>query len=263
MALPFPISPSQTDAKSPIDQALMDAIRNDLDYLDSQIGAGGGGGGATTFRVNGPLQALKPLLPLGYGKKMDGALVPQATVFSRARLSILRGGSSGALEVDVLRHIAVNHPITQITAQYQGATQSIGRLGSALNTQSVSGATPDISTQLINFAKASVNIRSIINIGGDRWLYTFTGSTLLDADYEIGDYIQFASATNAANNGEFQILQVNYDGLPSVVISNPSGVEQVSPVAGRCKCGIFSGRASDFFGAYGARKQWYPYNRTY
>lgn len=239
MALPFPISNTQTDAKSPIDQQLMDAIRLDLDYLDNQIG-GSGGGGATHFRVNGPIWQLKPLLSLGYGKKMDGAIVTAATTFSRCRLSILKGGTSGALEVDVLRHIAVNHPITKITAQYQGATQAVGRLGSPLNTQSVTIATPVINTQQITYYKAAVNVRSIVKIAGtNKWLYTFTGSTPLDSDYQIGDYIIFSGCTAGANNGEFQIVQVNYDGLPSVVVTNASGVEQVSP-AGQGQLGAYS-----------------------
>jgi len=226
MALPFPISSTQTDAKSPIDQQLMDAIRLDLDYLDTQIG--GGGGSASTFRANGPLYPLRNRLAYGAGNKIDGALVLAATTFTRCRLSLLKGGSGGTLEVDVKRHIAVNHPITRITAQNQSSTQSIGRLGTALNTQSVSAATPTISTQLITKVKPALNIRSIINIGGNNWLYTFTGTSLLDADYMIGDSMLFAGASNANNNGEKVITQVNYDGLPSVVVSNATGVEQVT-----------------------------------
>jgi hypothetical protein len=225
MALPYPIAPSQTDAKSPIDQQLMDAIRLDLNYLNTQIGSGGGGG-ATHFRVNGPLYPIRGRLSNGSGKKIDGAIVVAATTFSRARLSILKGGTSGSLEVDVLRNINVNHPITKIEAKYQGATQSIGRLGTALNTQSVSVATPNISTQVITKVKPALNIRSIVNIGNTSWLYTFTGSTPLDADYQIGDSMLFAGATDANNNGEKVITQVNYDGLPSVVVVNATGVEQ-------------------------------------
>lgn len=227
MALPFPISSTQTDAKSPIDQQLMDAIRLDLNYLDSQIG-GGGGGGASTFRANGPLYPLRNRLAYGAGTKVDGALVLAATTFTRCRMSLLKGGTSGTLEVDVRRHIAVNHAVTRITAQNQSSTQSIGRLGTALNTQSVGVATPTISTQQITLVKSALNIRSIMNIGGNNWLYTFTGTTLLDADYQIGDSMLFAGATNANNNGEKVITQVNYDGLPSVVVSSATGVEQVT-----------------------------------
>jgi hypothetical protein len=231
MALPFPIAPSQTDAKSPIDQQLMDAIREDLEYLDTQIGAGGGGGGGgtTDFRVNGSLAPIKSLLPTGAGKNLDGALVASATTFSRARMSIVKGGTSGDLEIDVLRHINVNHPITKIEAQFRGATQSIGRLGSALATQSVTIATPNIATQSISKVKPSLSIRSIVNIGGQNWLVTFTGTGLLDSDYQIGDSILIAGATNALNNGERFITQVNLDGLPSVVLVNGNGVEQLAP----------------------------------
>ena len=35
MALPFPIAASQTDAKSPIDQQLMDALRLNQEFLDN------------------------------------------------------------------------------------------------------------------------------------------------------------------------------------------------------------------------------------
>ena len=41
MALPYPIAPSQTDARSPVDDNLMDSIRLDLDYLDAVATQGG------------------------------------------------------------------------------------------------------------------------------------------------------------------------------------------------------------------------------
>ena len=45
MALPFPFSAGQTDAESPIDQDLMNEnFQQNIEYLDTQIGAGGGGG---------------------------------------------------------------------------------------------------------------------------------------------------------------------------------------------------------------------------
>lgn len=227
MALPFPISPAQTDAKSPIDQQLMDAIRLNQEYLDAQIG-GGSSGGVLNFRVNGFLTRIKSLLDLGAGKKVDGGIISNAVTFTSAKLYLEKGGTSGALEVDVLRHKEVQHAIEKIEAQYSGATQAIGRLGSALNTQAVSIATPVINTQLITKPKAAVNVETIADLGNNRFLYTFSGTTILDADYEIGDFITFAGCTNAANNGEFEILQTNYEGLPSVVISNASGVEQTA-----------------------------------
>ena len=229
MSLPFPIASTQTDAKSPIDQQLMDAIRLDLDYLNTQVSLpSGGSGGITTFRVNGPIYHLRDRLINGAGKKLDGAIVMNASTFTAAKLSLLKGGTLGDLEVDVKRNLIIDHPVVQVTAQYSGATQSIGKLGSPLSTQSVTTATPDISTQQITNVKPSLNIRSIINIGGNNWLYTFTGGTLLDSDYEIGDSILFAGATSTNNNGEKTITQVNFDGLPSVVVVNATGVEQTT-----------------------------------
>ena len=40
MPLPYPISASQTDAQSPVDDNLMDSIRLDLDYLSSLFSGG-------------------------------------------------------------------------------------------------------------------------------------------------------------------------------------------------------------------------------
>jgi hypothetical protein len=177
MPLPYPIAPSQTDAKSPIDQQLMDALRLNQEYLDTQIG-GGGGAGLFTFRAAGLLINLAPQLVLGAGKKIDGALVIESTTLSRARLFLEKGGTGGALEVDVHRNVKLEHPIVEITAQYQQTTQNIGRVGSAINTQSIDLATPTISTQQITKPKAQNNIKSIINIGGNLWLYTFTGTTV-------------------------------------------------------------------------------------
>jgi len=226
MSLPFPIAATQTDAKSPIDQQLMDALRLNQEFLDSQIG-GASAGGILNFRVNGRLSRIKALLALGGGQNLDGGIISNAVSFSAAKLYLEKGGTSGTLEVDVLRHKELQHAIEKVTSQFSGVTQAVGRLGSSLNTQAVSQATPQIATQLITKPKSSASVFSIADIGNNDFLYTFTGIAQLDADYEIGDSIQFSGCTNAANDGEFIIKQVNYDGLPSIVINNASGVEQV------------------------------------
>ena len=227
MALPFPISATQTDAKSPLDQQLMDAIRLNQEYLDSQVG-GGSAGGILNFRVNGFLYKIRETLNLGAGKALDGGIISNAVTFTGAKLYLEQGGTSGSLEVDVYRNKGVQHAIENVISQYSGATQAIGRLGSSLNTQAVSIATPIVSTQLITKPKASASIESICVLENNEVLYTFSGTTLLDADYEQGDSITFSGATNAANDGEFTILAVNYDGLPSILISNASGVDQTA-----------------------------------
>jgi len=52
MALPYPIAASQTDAKSPVDDNLMDSIRLDLGYLDGLIS---GGNYNMSFGIDGQL----------------------------------------------------------------------------------------------------------------------------------------------------------------------------------------------------------------
>jgi hypothetical protein len=229
MPLPYPIAPSQTDAKSPIDQQLMDALRLNQEYLETQVGAGSAGG-VLNFRVNGTLARVRESLHVGTGKALDGGIISNATTFSGAKLYLERGGTSGKLEVDVYRNRNLQHAIETISAQYSGATQSIGRLGSPLNTQAVSIATPIIDTQQITKPKAALDIESICVLEDDDVLYTFSGTTPLDADYQIGDNVLFSSCANANNNGEKVIKAVNYDGLPSILVSNALGVDQTTAV---------------------------------
>lgn len=236
MALPFPIAATQTDAKSPIDQQLMDALRLNQEYLESQLG-GASAGGIINFKVNGFLTRIKALLNQGAGKHLDGGIIANAVTFTNAKLYLEKTGDSGALEVDVLRHKEVQHPINSITAQYKANVQSVGRLGVALSTQAITKATPDILTQEITKPKTARDISSIVSIGDDQWLITFTGS-LLDGDYIVGDSINISGASAGANNGNFEIKKVNFDGLPSVVVSNPSGVEQLG-VGGTGQLNLF------------------------
>lgn len=226
MPLPFPIAPEQTDAKSPIDQQLMDAIRLNQEFLDSQIGGGGSGGAAPKFKVNGRLNRIKALLAQGGGKRKDGAFLTTAVTFTKAALYLEKSGDSGALEVDVFRHKEVQHPIESIAPILSETIQSVGRLGVTLNTQAISRETPAISTQQINRAKAARNIQSIAALSNDQMLITFDGTVVLDADYKIGEQIIVSGADNGANNGSFTINARNIDGLPSLLVTNASAVDQ-------------------------------------
>ena len=226
MALPYPIAPTQTDAKSPIDQQLMDALRLNQEYIDSQLGAGSAGG-IINFRVNGYLNRIKALLTQGAGKHIDGGIISNAVTFTQAKLYLENIGDSGALEVDVLRHKEVQHGIVSIDPAYSGAIQAIGRLGSPQNTQAISLATPTINTQSIARAKSTLNIISVSKIGSQT-LYVFSGGGLLDEDYQIGKSIDISGCTNGANNGSFTITSVNYDGLASVMTNNAGGVTEVT-----------------------------------
>ena len=60
MALDPLINPNQTDAKSPIDQLLMDSIRENLENFDTRITLSAGAD--FSFRVNGNLNLLNMLI---------------------------------------------------------------------------------------------------------------------------------------------------------------------------------------------------------
>lgn len=227
MTLPFPINANQTDAKSPIDQQLMDALRLNQEYIDGQLGAGSAGG-IIGFRVNGYLNRIKALLSQGAGKNLDGGILSEAVTFAKASLYLEKVGTSGALEVDVLRHKEVQQPIIDISSQYDGVIQSIGRLGSPLATQGITLATPIISTQSIARVKPTLNVESIVQVGTTHFLYTFTGPVLLDDDYKLGDNITFSGASIGSNNGSKVIAGINYDGLPSILVDNVSGAPEGS-----------------------------------
>jgi hypothetical protein len=219
MALPVIIAPSQVDAKSPVDDDLMDGIRVDLNFLDAQISSGNVAFG---YNVNGPLSVIK-----NYFKGIDTALTFKEFTPTTARATIKKSGLSGSLKFDVRRMTTPKTPIIGIDHQFEGSTTSIAKVGSAINTQSIARSTAQITTQSITHVKSTVNIQSIVNVGGNLWRYNF-GGTLLDADYAIGRSVTFASATAGGNNGTFVIVEVNASGYSSVVVSNASGVAQTT-----------------------------------
>ena len=230
MTLPFPISPSQTDAKSPVDDNLMDSVREDLDYLDDAIVSSGNPN--HVWNINGPMSNLYG----GIGKRLDMQFLYNAFQFSKCRMA-QRIGGSGTTEIDIRYHTRPNTPITEIRALYNATTTGVSRVAPALATQSISKATPQISTQSITRAKSALNVTSIINVGTNLWRYNLSAAP--DSDYRVGYSVVFASCTSAGNNGTFVIQEVNQDGHPSVVISNASGVAQTS-AAGNMELQLFS-----------------------
>ena len=219
MALPFPISASQTDAQSPVDDNLMDSIRQDLDYLDSLLS---GGNYNMSFGLDGQLIGA-----FGFKRAID--VVPLYKEFTpvTCRFGLRKSGISGTLQIDIRRHNVCEIPITGIDHQYNQATQSITNIAPALATQAISLVTPQISTQTITFAKAAPTVNSIILLGNNRVRYNLSATP--DSDWAIGDSVTFAGCTTAANNGTFTILEVNQSGFASVVISNATGVAQTTP----------------------------------
>jgi len=222
MTLPVTIIPSQTDAKSPVDDDLMDGIRQDLNDLDARFLS------VKTFdyefKVNGPLYFLTP--SYGIYKRLDGAMVAAAQTFSRARLYAEIPGTSGTLTADVRKYRRTQTPITSIAKQYSQAINSIAQIAPAIATQSISRATSQISTQSITRWKPAINISSIILLGSN--LVRYNLASAVDSDWKVGDSITVASATTGANNGNFTIARINDDDANNIVLTNASGVAQTS-----------------------------------
>lgn len=218
MPLPYPISPSQTDCQSPVDDNLMDSIRLNLDYLDTLFS---GSDYALSFGLDGELIGAA-----GFYRAVDQVPLFKEFEPNTCRIGLRKSGMTGQFKIDIRKAVECKIPIIGIDHQWSEATQSISQAGSSLNTQSISLATPAIATQSITFAKSTLAVQSIINVGGNSWRYNF--STTPDADYDIGDSILFASCTAGANNGTFTITEVNQSGGSNVVVTNASGVAQTS-----------------------------------
>jgi hypothetical protein len=218
MALPFPISPSQTDAKSPVDEQLMDDIRLNLDYLETQSSLSKSFD--YQFKLNGRLDAL----PLAKRKRIDGVLISQAATFLSAKLYLEKPGTSGTLEADVRKISVPNTPISGVSRIFSSSINTIARAGSALSTQSITRATAQIATQSVSQWKSSISISSIVFLGGGFMRYNL--ATAPDSDWKPGDSITISSATSGVNNGTFLIARVNDDAYPSIVVVNSSGVNQ-------------------------------------
>lgn len=221
MALPYPIASSQTDAKSPVDDALMDSIRQDLDYLETNLAVSGAFD--YQFKVNGYLSAI----PAARYNRLDGALVSKDQTFQNCQIYLEEPGLGGTLSVDVRRYTKPNVLITALTRQFTSAINSIARTGSGISTQSISRATAQVNTQTITKFKSDLSTSSIVLVGPTSFNYVrYNFTAAVDSDWAVGDSVAFASHTNAANDGTFVIVQKNVDGGNNVVVVNASGVAQ-------------------------------------
>ena len=219
MPLPFPIAASQTDAKSPVDDTLMDAIRLNLDYLETQVS---GGAAIFNFNVNGQLSLLN-----GFNKPIDTAVNFSIFTPTFSRAVIKKSGTSGQLRYDIRTVSTPKTPIVGIDHQFDGLTQSIANIAPGLLTQSIQRSTAQIATQSITLAKPTLNIQSIISLGNNRWRYNLNVAP--DSDWVAGDIIRITGATAGGNNGSFTLDWINDSGFPSIVITNASGVAQLTP----------------------------------
>lgn len=221
MSLPYPLSPAQTDAKSPVDDNLMDSMRLNLEYLDTI--ATQGGVPVYVWNVNGKLNYLSGRI----AKRVDMQFLHVQQTFNRVRIAQEMSGNSGVTEIDIRYHSSPKTPIIGIDNQFSDSTTSIAQLGAAISTQAITAATAPVATQSISRAKASRSIQSIINVGASLWRYNL--NTAPDSDYKVGDSVLIAGATTPANNGTFTIVEVNQSGGNNIVISNGAGAAQTLP----------------------------------
>lgn len=218
--LPYPIAPSQTDCKSPIDDVLMDSIRLNLDYLDGAIS--GSTAKYIQWKINGKLRPL-----VSFKGAIDSGAVGESFTPQGCKASIKHSGTSGKIIFDVMKNRKVSIPITGINAKSLFDTQSIARINIPASTQSISLSTATINTQSITYAKAALNIQSIIHVSGNLWRLNLDVAP--DADYLVDDYIVVAGTSDANNQGTFQIAEVNQSDFPSLVIINANGVQETTP----------------------------------
>jgi hypothetical protein len=223
--LPYPISASQVDARSPVDDALMGAIRDNLDYLYDN--AQSQQAYDYQFKVNGNLN----LISSSRYYRLDGALITRDQTFSQCFAYLEDADLGGTFSVDLRTINKVNIAIASLKHQFTSAINSIARTGSGLSTQSISRATAQLSTQSITLWKSTINVSSIVYIGRDTsagllWRYNLASAP--DSDWIVGDSVTFASSTNPANDVTATIVRIGEDGGNNVVVRNDSGVAQTS-----------------------------------
>lgn len=227
------INPNQTDAKSPVDDLLMDTIREDLDYLLAAIAASNAQ--PFDFRVDGNLMELAysqhsaqtkrrnsnfPWGGLSIAHRLDGTLISRTQTLTASKLYLERGASGGSLVCDLRKYKQVDHGIQRIDPKFTDAMSgTCFRLLTGVATQSVARATPVINTQSISLWKPTLNVQSIYRIyPGDRQAYRQINlDSAPDSDWKIGDRITLSGTTT--EDGTYQIVEVNRDGGFNVVIA--------------------------------------------
>src|SRR3982751_5658510 len=123
---------AEVDAKSPMDDLLWGKVQADLDDLNSRVIAAGAA--PFQYEVQGKLIRLT-----NYKRSIAMGVVNKEFTPTACRYLLKKSGSS-ALGFDLRYHTSPRTAITAISHQYNAATSSISRRGSALSTQSISRA---------------------------------------------------------------------------------------------------------------------------
>lgn len=214
---------SAVDARSPLDEFLMQLIKDNLDDHESRIVSN------SSFDYQFKLNGYIGQIGSSRKKRVDGGLISKSSSLTACRILLEDGGTGGDLEIDVRRYLKPNVEISAIAALYKDSIQSIARAGSSLNTQSIARATAQISTQSVSRYKTALNITSIVAMGRDPtsgsllWKINLNGAP--DADY-TGRTVILASTSGGTNDGNFTAVRVKDDGGNNIVIANESGAAQ-------------------------------------
>ena len=218
-----PITNSEVDAKSPIDDNLMGKIQNNFADHESRLQLLKAF--ALGWNINGDISQLWPYK--SKYKRLDGVRLVQPQTFTQATMLLERAELCfGTLEIDIRKYRALSHTIISTASIYSQNIQSIARAGSSLSTQSIARASATIATQSITVWKAALSVASVVVLPNGYARINFTSA--IDNDWKAGDAVLFASLSNAANNGTFLINRVMEDGGDNIVIANSSAVAQTS-----------------------------------
>ena len=222
-----------------------------LQNLPSQIAQGV----IREFFVSGELDVLRSMLPQGAGNAISSIVLSDAFTPVRARVALGEEGISGTLEVDVTAQTDVGHEIVSIQSQYTSdvsATAKFPNLTGTGITRSVGDASfISVAYSLTAFTITRIAVVEPGNATGERTIGTvttvnrmfvkFNRTTAMPDEYTAGDYVIIGGTSAAANNGTFQILEVDYLGVNgSLLLANPNCEDALAGGSGNLQLFTFN-----------------------
>lgn len=249
MTLPVIISPSQVQRKAPVDDVLMDGVRQDLNYLDNAIA--GANTEFTRFSWNGFYNDLfgfaDPyfLIPKMHGKMLGGPFIAKAQVLAFHDCFLDGEGQRGGITFDIRKYKALRqsimswNPLWQINNRSEGATIPIRPAGANPNvTGTAVVANGSVAVQSVTLFKAPVAVTRIEQVGyinhpngnpinSNAYLRLYLASAP-DSDYENLDFIILTGTgvttlpVSGAMDNAYQIAWMSTDDQPCIEIQLPN-----------------------------------------
>ena len=212
---------------TPVNGLTSTNVQSAINELQSSISALSGGSSSPVFQwnINGSLNLLGSSI-----KRIDGSSSYKSFIPTAVKAICQKGGLTGTLTIDVRKHQSLNAPVVSIMPVFQATLSSVAATTTAISTQSIVANNSSLATQSVSRFKSALSVQSIVKTQATNgWKYNFSGA-LLDSDYQVGKYVVVSGCSNAANNGTFQIVEVNHGNFPSIVVTNASGVTQTTAV---------------------------------